>query len=331
MLNSFRPKSNCEEEARFLQDRIQLVEKHLADLCDVFGQYARKTARIRDKGDEVSKTVLAFSANENINKSLSVGLESFADSISTLSDYGDARTQSLELKVVGEFSRYEDVCKKVKEEIKDIFAARDKEVQRKRQLDRIRDRNPRNRQQIMQAETELVKATAELSKTVHNIEEKATTFERQKLHDLKSILLDFISIEMGYHARALEEMTKAYSLVDAIDEESDLEDFQSARGKLDLEFKKSLRLPGTIHRHSPSSLFRSSQSLGAIFSNSQNKSSRSREKLNKSEENLDSIRRSISETEEDASQSEEHSIDSDDESNDNIKSPVVVRRSAKKM
>lgn len=75
----------------------------------------------------------------------------------------------------------------------------------------------------MQAETELVKATAELSKTVHNIEEKASTFERQKLHDVKSILLDFISIEMGYHARALEVLSKTYSLVDGVNEDSDLE------------------------------------------------------------------------------------------------------------
>ncbi|ENN73665.1 hypothetical protein YQE_09742, partial [Dendroctonus ponderosae] len=193
-------------------NRIQLVEKHLADLCDVFGQYARKTARVRDKGDEISKSVISYSAGETVNRSLSIGLDGFAASMSTLSDYGDARTRGLELKVVGEFSKYEDICKRAREEVRDIFAAREREMQRKKQLDRIREKNPRNRQQIMQAETEVAKATAELSKTVHTIEEKASTFEKEKLHDLKAILLDFIRIEMGYHARSLEVLTGAFSL-----------------------------------------------------------------------------------------------------------------------
>lgn len=68
-----------------------------------------------------------------------------------------------------------------------------------------------------------MKATAEVSKTVHNIEEKTTTFERQKLHDIKSILLDFITTELGYHAKALEILTKIYRQVNAIDEDADLQ------------------------------------------------------------------------------------------------------------
>lgn len=58
---------------------------------------------------------------------------------------------------------------------------------------------------------------------MHNIEEKSTEFERQKLHDVKSILLDFISIEMGYHAKALEALTNAYKTVNSINEDADLE------------------------------------------------------------------------------------------------------------
>lgn len=74
----------------------------------------------------------------------------------------------------------------------------------------------------MQAETELVKATAEVSKTIHSLEEKTNNFERQKLHDIKSILLDFITIEIGYHAKVLEIFTKAFNDIEHINEESDL-------------------------------------------------------------------------------------------------------------
>lgn len=72
------------------------------------------------------------------------------------------------------------------------------------------------------AETELVKATAEVSRTIHGLEDQITTFEKQKLQDTKSILLDFISIEMGYHAKVIEILTTAYQDVASINEEVDL-------------------------------------------------------------------------------------------------------------
>jgi hypothetical protein len=68
-----------------------------------------------------------------------------------------------------------------------------------------------------------VKASAEFSKTLRNLDEKSTEFEKQKLHDIKSILLDFVSVEMGYHARALEVLTNAYKGISSIDEKADLE------------------------------------------------------------------------------------------------------------
>lgn len=68
-----------------------------------------------------------------------------------------------------------------------------------------------------------MKATAEVSKTIHNLEEQVVSFERQKLHDMKSVFLDFISSEIGYHAKAIESLTKAYQEVNNIDEESDLQ------------------------------------------------------------------------------------------------------------
>ena len=33
-----------------IQDHITAVEKHLGLICDTFGSYTRKTARLRDKG-----------------------------------------------------------------------------------------------------------------------------------------------------------------------------------------------------------------------------------------------------------------------------------------
>ncbi|CAH1117778.1 unnamed protein product [Phaedon cochleariae] len=323
MLNQFHARNNCETEAKFIQGRIHSVERNVGELCNIFAQYSRKAARLRDKGDELAKFTLQYAETESISKSLAAGLEGFAESVSIISDYEDMRVHEIDSKVVSEFAKYEDICKNAKEEVKGIYSARDKEMTRRKQLDRIRDRNPRNRQQIIQAETELVKATAEVSKSIHSLEDKTNSFEKQKLHDIKSILLDFITIEIGYHSKCLEVLTKAYNEVDSINEESDLE-----------EFKKSLRIPDTIQYKSSrtSSLFRSSNSLGSlgmIFSSTHNKRtpgipSISKEKLSKakSEDTLDSMKNSISESEEEnESESEENAT-----SSDNKNSPIVIRK-----
>ncbi|EFA03352.2 CBY1-interacting BAR domain-containing protein 1 isoform X1 [Tribolium castaneum] len=306
MLNTFRARNNCEQEAKFVQDRIVSVERTIGELCHVFGQYSRKAARLRDKGDEIAKVTLEHAEAEQLNRSLSLALENFADCISLLSSYGDLRVQNLDSKVIKEFARYEDICKHAKDEVKQIYNAREKEIARKRQLDRIKERNPRNRQQIIQAETELVKASAEFSKTLRNLEEKSTEFERQKLHDVKSILLDFVAIEMGYHARALEVLTNAYKAVNSMDEEADLQDFQKTSGKVEAEFKKSLRRPDSSRNVGSRSLFRSSNSLGSLkglFTPNNKKPEGIPRKASKSEETLDSMKRSISDTEDSLSDS----------------------------
>lgn len=58
---------------------------------------------------------------------------------------------------------------------------------------------------------------------VKGLEEQINSFERRKLHDLKSVLLDFVTIELSFHTKALELLTKAYQDVVSIDEIKDLE------------------------------------------------------------------------------------------------------------
>lgn len=61
----------------------------------------------------------------------------------------DAQVQRLDSKVVSELSQYEDICKHAKEEVKHTSMARSQELARKKHLDRVREKNPRNRQQIV--------------------------------------------------------------------------------------------------------------------------------------------------------------------------------------
>lgn len=68
-----------------------------------------------------------------------------------------------------------------------------------------------------------MKASVEVSRVVKGLEEQIDTFEKRKLHDLKTILLDFIIIELSFHAKTLELLTKGYHDIAGIDEVKDLE------------------------------------------------------------------------------------------------------------
>lgn len=63
----------------------------------------------------------------------------------------------------------------------------------------------------------------EVMRSIKNLEKQTETFEKQKLRDIKTILLDFIQTEMSLHAKALEILTTAYHNISNIDEQLDFQ------------------------------------------------------------------------------------------------------------
>ncbi|VVD00776.1 CBY1-interacting BAR domain-containing protein 1 isoform X2 [Leptidea sinapis] len=215
-----------EQQAKFIQDRITNVEKHFGDLCVGFGDYTRKTARLRDMGDELSKILKEYANNELVNKSLSAGLDNLSMTLTAIEEYRNCAVQRLEAKVIGELCQYENICKHAREELKHTMNVREKEMARKKVLDKARERQPFNRQQVTYAESELLKATAEMSRTAKGLSEQTEFFERRKLQQLKGLLANFVMIEMTFHAKAVELLTVAYQQIGDINDNADLENFK---------------------------------------------------------------------------------------------------------
>ncbi|XP_013133876.1 PREDICTED: protein FAM92A1 isoform X1 [Papilio polytes] len=215
-----------EQQAKFIQDRITSVEKNFGDLCVAFGDYARKTARVRDMGDELAKVVKDYANNELVNKSLSSGLDNLSITLTAIEEYRNCEVQRLEAKVIGELCQYEAICKHAREELKHTMNVREKEMARKKVLDKARERQPFNRQQVTYAESELIKASAEMSRTAKGLSEQTEFFERRKLQQLKSLLSNFVMIEMTFHTKAVELLTVAYQQIADINDRADLENFK---------------------------------------------------------------------------------------------------------
>lgn len=73
------------------------------------------------------------------------------------------------------------------------------------------------------AESELMKASAEVSRNQTALQEQVDIFEKKKLYDIKSVLLEFIQIELAFHSKAVELFTEAYKDISQVNEQDDLE------------------------------------------------------------------------------------------------------------
>ncbi|XP_065077613.1 CBY1-interacting BAR domain-containing protein 1-A isoform X2 [Ochlerotatus camptorhynchus] len=215
----------CEEQSKFILDRISGVEKHFSELCGAFAEFTRKVARLRDKSDELAHVTQDCSSSEKYNKTLANGLSSLSKAITLIGDFQDLEVKRLESRIVSELSQYELVCKHCKESVKDTIMVRDKELAKRKQLDQARARNARGGKKTAK-DAELIKSNLEVSKSLKEMEEIVGKFEKQKLVDFKNMLMDFVMIELKFHTNAVEVLSATYQDISDIDENKDYQQFK---------------------------------------------------------------------------------------------------------
>lgn len=81
---------SLETQTRFLQDRIDTLERNLADICNQLAAYTRRLAATRDEGDQLASHVLQFAEGEKINSTMKAALTNFADNLAAVGDYRNA-------------------------------------------------------------------------------------------------------------------------------------------------------------------------------------------------------------------------------------------------
>ncbi|XP_041779124.1 protein FAM92A-A-like isoform X2 [Anopheles merus] len=214
----------CDEQTKFILERISTVEKHFGELCGAFAEYTRKVSRMRDKTDELAHTTQDYCDTEKLHPTLAGALFSMAKAVTLLGDFHDARVKRLEAKIVSELAQYETVCKHCKEDLKEALLVRDKDLAKRKQLEQSKSRNGRLKRNTN--DTEIIKSNLEVEKALKEIEHQVERFEKQKLHDLKELLLSFVLIELKMHTQAVEVLSATYQDISDIDESKDLQQFK---------------------------------------------------------------------------------------------------------
>ncbi|AWP20997.1 putative protein FAM92B-like [Scophthalmus maximus] len=204
-----------------MEQTVRHAERHLGEICFLLGSYTRKTAKLRDKADLLVARLLDFSGTEG--PELQVGLRNLAEDLAMVQDYRQAQVERLDTRVVAPLKAYGDIVKNKRADLKKFSADMNRELKELQKLEKLRLKSPADRQSI--AEVNAQRASNNAQRSIREVEEAITTFQRQKLEDIKTIFSDFITVEMLFHAKALEVYTHSHHNLEAMNIQKDLELF----------------------------------------------------------------------------------------------------------
>ncbi|KAM4614420.1 CBY1-interacting BAR domain-containing protein 2 [Discoglossus pictus] len=198
-------------QVKIMENTVSNAEKYFGQFCDLLASYTRKTAKLRDKADQLVKQLMDFANTEN--PELRTSIKNMAEDLAKVQDYRHAQVERLETKVVNPLKMYGIITKEKRAEIKKFNTVRNKEIKELEKLEK--------------AESNVQKASVDAARTTHQLEEVIDTFQQQKIRDVQKIFSEFLTIEMLFHARALEVYTNAFHSLQDVDLDRDMEDFRS--------------------------------------------------------------------------------------------------------
>uniref|UniRef100_G1TT11 CBY1 interacting BAR domain containing 2 n=1 Tax=Oryctolagus cuniculus TaxID=9986 RepID=G1TT11_RABIT len=209
---------------RVMEATVANADKYLGQLCSLLAAYTRKTARLRDKADQLVKWLIGFANTES--PELRATLRDFAEDLAKIQDYRQAQVERLEAKVVNPLKLYGAQIKQSRAEIKKFKRARNHEIKQLEKLEKLRQKSPSDLQKIVSTPEEPRGTPA---RTTQQLQEAGGRFPGQKLRDLpgQRMLLDFVTVEMVFHAKAVEVYSGAVHTLQSYDVQQDLEDFRA--------------------------------------------------------------------------------------------------------
>ncbi|XP_075833586.1 CBY1-interacting BAR domain-containing protein 2 [Microtus pennsylvanicus] len=214
-----------DSQVKAMENTVTNAERYFGQFCSLLASYTRKTARLRDKADQLVKQLMDFANTEN--PELRATMRDFAEDLAKVQDYRQAEVERLEAKVISPLKLYGAQIKQTQADIKKCKRVQNNEIKQLEKLEKLRQKSPSDRQMISQAETSAQRASVDTNRSTHHLAETVDAFQEQKLKDLRRIFSDFVTIEMVFHAKAVEVYSSAFRTLESYDLERDLQDFRA--------------------------------------------------------------------------------------------------------
>lgn len=214
-----------DHENKVITERINLAERHFSMLLKDFTAFATGLQSLQEKGMKLSKSVDIFADDEYPSMKASLG--GISESIAAVQDYMGAQVDFIQAKVSPPLSLNATNVKHAREYVKELAVTREKESIKRKAVDKLRAKEPKNKGKISQAEQNLQKLTVDANRSRQTLEEQMVEFERKKIEDIRLVFSNFFHGQMLFHAKALELYTTAFQRLGSLDEEQDIEAFQN--------------------------------------------------------------------------------------------------------
>nr|XP_045237905.1 CBY1-interacting BAR domain-containing protein 2 isoform X3 [Macaca fascicularis] len=207
-----------DSQVRGMDNTVANTEKYFGQFCSLLAAYTRKTARLRNKADQLVKQLIDFANSEN--PELRATMRGFAEDLAKVQDYRQAQVERLETKVVNPLKLYGAQIKQTRAEIKKFKRVQNREIKQLEKLEKLRQKSPWDRQMIAQAETRVQRAAMDSSRTTLQLEETVDAFQRQKLKDLQDFRAKMQGVYGHYNTQPLANTNPSPSVLQSLASQS---------------------------------------------------------------------------------------------------------------
>lgn len=206
-----------EAQSKLIFSRINNSERNIGLINASFEKMLKKENKICNKVDEIANKFKYISGDETFDESFSKMFEHMSNTMVQLADIKAIKIERIEEKLLPDLMQCELICKKTRDEAKNLIALRDFELNKKSQI----TLHKKAKKNIL-TENEVMLSNIQISKVLKELLSMTEKFEAQKFDDFKQFLLNFILIEMKYFTSGIEILTSAYEDISSIDERSEV-------------------------------------------------------------------------------------------------------------
>lgn len=214
-----------DHELKVITERINLAERNFSTLLKDFTAFSAGLQSLQEKGMRLSRSVDMYSDEEY--PSMKASLAGVSESIAAIQDFLGAQVGFMQAKVSPPLSLNATNVKHAREYVKELSASREKELLKRKAVEKLKIKEPKNKGKISKAEQDLQKLTVDANRSRQTLEEQMVEFERKKMEDIRTVFSNFFHGQMLFHAKALEFYTTAFQSLLSMDEEQDIEAFQN--------------------------------------------------------------------------------------------------------
>lgn len=214
-----------DHELKVITERINLAERNFSTLLKDFTAFSAGLQSLQEKGMKLSRSVDMYSDEEY--PSMKASLAGVSESIAAIQDFLGAQVDFMQAKVSPPLSLNATNVKHAREYVKELSASREKELLKRKAVEKLKIKEPKNKGKISKAEQDLQKLTVDANRSRQTLEEQMVEFERKKMEDIRTVFSNFFHGQMLFHAKALEFYTTAFQSLLSMDEEQDIEAFQN--------------------------------------------------------------------------------------------------------